>query len=81
MKRTAISLFLDDNHFRPRGAFGQVMDFLESEGVRGKVSAMPGYGAAADDAATLGRSDKPVVQEYVAELARAGRAASMCTWN
>ena len=70
MRRTAMSLFIDDTEPRPPGVFGQVLDFLAAQGVRGKVSAIPGLNVG-HDAATLGKSDLPRVQAYVAELARA----------
>jgi hypothetical protein len=43
MKRTAVSMFLDDSHFAPHGAFGEFVDFAIDQGLLGKFSVILGF--------------------------------------
>jgi hypothetical protein len=43
MPRTALSLFVDDTHCYPDGQFRAFVDFALQQGLRGKVSLMPGF--------------------------------------
>jgi hypothetical protein len=43
MKKTAVSLFLDDSYFTPYGAFGEFVDFAKDQGLLGKFSVILGF--------------------------------------
>ncbi len=71
MRRTAMSLFVDDTHARPIGAFSQLMEFCEAQGLRGKVSLIPAWGLKPGQP-LLGESTEPAALDFMAELARVG---------
>lgn len=70
MKRTALSLFVDDTHFEPAGQFRSLVDFCITQGVRGKVSLIPALNGTLTGLAT-GRPDPGAEAWFLRQLSRA----------
>jgi hypothetical protein len=74
MARTALSIFVDDTHFDPPGAFAEFVDFCLAERVRGKVSLIAGLAAAATGGPPLGLAEGDKEQAYLAQVRRIAAA-------
>lgn len=70
MARTAISLFIDDTHFEPAGAFAPLVDFCLEQGLRGKVSLIPALSARDGRRPPLGDGALTEEAAFLAQLRR-----------